>query len=98
MNKPRLIDANELIEVVKNIQNHMKEVNEKPVPVDAREIFSLFVEMIDCQPTAYDIDKVVEQLEALRKPIPNDYGEDIGGYLDFDKTIKIVKGGGKHDD
>ena len=89
MNKPRLIDANELVEVVKNVQNHMKEVNKKPVPVDAREIFALFVEMIDFQPTAYDMDKVVERLEEAQKN-PNLY---VYAWDAYEEAIEIVKGG-----
>lgn len=44
-----MIDEKKLIEVIKNIQDHMREVNAKPVPVDAREIFTLFVEMVEHQ-------------------------------------------------
>ena len=55
----RLIDADLLIEIVKNVREHIKETNENPVAVDAVDMFSLFVEMIDNQKTAYDIDKVV---------------------------------------
>lgn len=52
------------------------------------------IKAVEAWNTRKPIDEIVEQLEELRKPIPNDYGEDIGGYLDFDKAIKIVRGGG----
>ena len=51
-------------------------------------------ELIDAQPTAYDPDKVVEQLE---KVAFERYGNDgMGGEMvvNMDDVIKIVKGGG----
>lgn len=44
---------------------------------------------IDAQPTVYDIDKVVEQLE-------ENYSCDVGNLkmISLDKSIKIVKEGG----
>lgn len=44
-----MIDEKKLIEVIKNVQDHMKEKNKEPVPVDAREIFTLFFEMVESQ-------------------------------------------------
>lgn len=51
-------------------------------------------ELIDAQPTAYDPDKVVEQLE---KVAFERYGNDgMGGEMvvNMDDVIEIVKGGG----
>lgn len=51
-------------------------------------------ELIDAQPTAYDLDKVVEQLE---KVAFERYGNDgMGGEMvvNMDDAIEIVKGGG----
>lgn len=51
-------------------------------------------ELIDAQPTAYDPDKVVEQLE---KVAFERYGNDgMGGEMvvNMDDAIEIVKGGG----
>lgn len=45
-----MIDERKLIEVIKNVQDHMREANANPVPVDAREIFTLFIEMVEKQP------------------------------------------------
>lgn len=47
---------------------------------------------IDEQPTAYDIDKVVEQLE-------ENYSCDVGNLkmISVDKAIEIVKGGEQDD-
>ena len=48
MNKPRLIDANALMEYTQNLKSRT---------IDCNDIARF--------PTAYDIDKVVEQLESL---------------------------------
>lgn len=67
---------------------------------------------IDAQPTAYDIDKVIEQLEELRYKDVCDhlecedclYNEECGigtdqtHNVEVDTAIKIVKDGGKNDD
>lgn len=42
--------------------------------------------LIDAQPTAYDVDKVLEQLEYSR--VPNT------GIASYHKVVEIVKGGG----
>lgn len=48
---------------------------------------------IDDVPTAYDPDKVVEQLEELRKEC-EDPLEEYGPNYFINKAIEIVKGGG----
>lgn len=54
-------------------------------------------------PTAYDSDKVVEQLEKLKSLVPvnrvlddiiNDKPKELGMLIAYEKAIKIVKGGG----
>lgn len=50
-------------------------------------------ELFDAQPTAYDPDKVVEQLEELRKECEDPLQDYDPNYF-IDKAIKIVKGGG----
>lgn len=56
-----------------------------------------------CTPTAYDPDKVVEQLEELKSQVPvnrilddiiKDKPTELGKLIAYDKAIKIVKGGG----
>ena len=52
---------------------------------------------IDDIPTAYDIDKVVEELEKSSKWVneTNEYGDNDGNdYISLSKTIEIVKQGG----
>lgn len=55
------------------------------------------------QPTAYDVDKVVEQLEDLKSRVPvnrvlddiiNDKPKELGMLIAYDKAIEIVKAGG----
>lgn len=59
--------------------------------------------VIDAQPTAYDPDKVVEQLEKLKSLVPvnrvlddivNDKSKELGMLIAYEKAIEIVKSGG----
>ena len=54
-------------------------------------------------PTAYDLDKVVEQLEKLKSLVPvnrvlddivNDKPKELGMLIAYEKAIEIVKEGG----
>lgn len=56
-----------------------------------------------CAPTAYDPEKVVKQLEKLKRLVPvnrvlddivNDKPKELGMLIAYEKAIKIVKGGG----
>ena len=49
-----------------------------------------------CAPTAYDVDKVVKQLEKEKNPIYREDGSLMGERtaIRIDKAIEIVKGGG----
>lgn len=55
-------------------------------------------ELIDSQSTAYDVDKVVEQLEVMREEMLTDTAYDndtVNHYLDYvDLMNEIVKSGG----
>lgn len=55
--------------------------------------------LIDNQPTAFDVDKVVEQLETRKTKATTLQKENISEYFEgetdaFEFAIKIVKGGG----
>ena len=61
------------------------------------------LDFIDSQPTAYDPDKVVEQLEKLKSLVPvnrvlddiiNDKPKELGMLIAYEKAIEIVKAGG----
>ena len=43
--------------------------------------------------TAYDVDKVVEQLEELKSQVP----EELSQLMAYDEAIKIVKAGAKNE-
>ena len=54
---------------------------------------------IDAQPTAYDVDKVIERLEIEKNPIYREDGSLMAerAAIGIDKAIEIVKGGGKNE-
>lgn len=60
-------------------------------------MFYALAQKIDEQPTAYDVDKVVKQLEAYSNA---DEAERLGTMpvVELADAIKIVKGGGVNDD
>lgn len=43
--------------------------------------------------TAYDVDKIVEQLEELKSQVP----EELSQLMAYDEAIKIVKAGAKNE-
>lgn len=64
-------------------------------------------ELIDKQSTAYDVDKVVKQLEELKSQVPvnrilddiiKDKPKELGQLIAYNKAIEIVKAGVKYDD
>lgn len=96
----RLIDADELEGHIK-ILGIWDEVENKDVFTN--DIKDAILKLIDAQPTAYDPDKVVEQLEKLKSLVPvnrvlddiiNDKPKELGMLIAYEKAIKIVKGGG----
>lgn len=89
----RLIDADKLKEAINSSLN------------TGRETFSseIIREAIDEQPTVFDVDKVVEQLEEVEKIMTSPVTEDCFGeecrasdctVCLISKAIEIVKGGG----
>ena len=101
--KMRLIDADELI---KAIENHKTNVASESG--FANEIYALahehIIDVITIQPTAFDTEKVVEQLKETRKtalnkvkmPIIIVCKYDLQEFADicFEESIDIVKKGG----
>lgn len=49
---------------------------------------------IEYFPTAYDIDKIIEQLEELKETAYESYGLTSGAYVAMCNAIEIVKKGG----
>lgn len=62
----------------------------------SEDMFYALAQKIDQQPTAYDTDKVVEQLENERKFWENAYDSNLGKEKarSYEHAIEIVKGGG----
>ena len=107
----RLIDADAFKEYIKNgFQDAMNLFKNEEGRDVARQITEAFCHDIDEQPTAYDADKVVEQLEEERKLAYadfNKYVEEVSPCLDaeyddsfqrgLERASRIVKRGGKHE-
>ena len=95
----RLIDADELIKYIKiwgigtSIMSDQKE----------------FINCVNEQPTAFDVDKVVEQIESIKEKEQGACTDEQCGFCDYfndcrdgdmcdklalDKAVEIVKGGG----
>jgi hypothetical protein len=67
------------------------------------DMFYALAQKVDEQPTAYDVDKVVEQLEEAKSMVPvnrvldditKDKPKELGQLIAYDKSIKIVKASG----
>ena len=86
----RLIDANKLIIHLADYQ-----LSVAPYDGDSTEYHTIqnCIEAVQDQPTAYDLDKVVAELEKERHP------EICGGWesMRIDRAIDIVKRGGRDD-
>ena len=92
----RLIDADALIEAMKKTESEYENAMTCPSWWSAFNVISE-------QSTAYDIDKVVEELEIERKTANNTYNSfnmdvDLGRVFGLEKAIEIVKQGGVSDD
>ena len=86
----RLIDADSIRGCAKYIKT-----NEKFEPYIMIDDLS---KLLDEQPTAYSVDKVVEELEIERKTANNTYNSfnmdvDLGRVFGLEKAIEIVKHG-----
>lgn len=90
MIKMKLIDADTLMQDIRNT------ITEQSSTID-------WLNLINRQPTAYDVNAVVEQLEKLKSLVPvnrilddivNDKPKELGMLIAYKKAIEIVKGGG----
>ena len=62
-------------------------------PDDYRSIVDYFYgQLIKDQPTAFDVDKVVEQLEEYERYIYDTVSDEDNYVIDTEKAIEIVKG------
>ena len=84
----RLIDADALIDGLKECKNN-KGLIEKLV---SSFVFEVVIPYVEQQPTAYDVDKVVEQLEEKADEAHNGYNPVVA--FTIKNAIEIVKAGG----
>lgn len=90
----RLIDADKLIRRMRIDMDGMK----YQYNLDVIEGMSLAIGYIVGSPTAYDMDKVVEQLNELLEEKTSDSGEDWYTAECLDRAIEIVKRGGRDEE
>lgn len=80
----RLIDADELIKYIK-----IWEIGTS-ISSDQKE----FIDCINRQSAAFDVDKVIEQLEMLIEDKTSESGDDWYTAECLNEAVEIVKGGG----
>ena len=95
----RLIDADKLLEETRRDRDYAR----KNGFLDMYYERQVLIDRIKAQPTAYNVDKVVEQLEEVEKIMTSPVNEDCFGeecrasdctVCLISKAIEIVKGGG----
>lgn len=84
----RLIDADKLLEETRKDRDYA----EKNGFLDMYYERQVLIDRIESQPTAYDPDKVVDQLNDKFRVVRTD--EDLEWNRAIDEAITIVKGGG----
>lgn len=89
----RLITVDELNAKLRNTYEHEKDV------INSAWLLNTLIDKVDEIPTAYDPDKVVEQLENERMFWENAYDRDLGKEKarSYEHAVEIVKGGGVDD-
>ena len=104
----RLIDADMLIEKIEKIALEVEQQtqgrrNGKTLAQGILFGLGAMRKTVLEQPTAYDPDRVVEQLEELKSLVPvnrilddivNEKPKELGMLIAYEKAIEIVKGGG----
>ena len=86
----RLIDADKLLEETRRDRDYAR----KNGFLDMYYERQVLIDRIEAQPTAYDVGKVVEQLESLSNAEADYYYASCNDVIDRDDAIEIVKGGG----
>lgn len=99
----RLIDAENFSKAMKDYFTEM--ITHHKYNVDCVECNANLQRLLDEQPTAYDVDKVVEELKEVHKNFCNSVTcggkamcKDCEEYVMFQKNIEIVKHGVIFDD
>ena len=91
----RLIDADLLIEEMAKWYWDKEKQKTAEEDVSPMDLFThLAITTVQEQPTAFDVDEVVEQLEMLIEDKTSESGDDWYTAECLSETIEIVKGGG----
>ena len=88
----RLIDADVLLEHIKKLECHAENKKYEKGLNDFLQFY--FPQIIDNQPTAFDMEKVVERLESLSNAEADYYYAMNNDVIDREDAIDIVKKGG----
>lgn len=98
----RLIDADKLLETLQDLEPHCENKDYEHGMLSTMNYY--MPRIINDEPTAYDPEKVVEQLEELKSLVPvnrilddivNEKPKELGMLIAYRKAIEIVKAGGK---
>ena len=86
----RLIDADKLLETLQDLEPHCEN---KDYEYGMLNMMNYYMpKIINDEPTAFDVDKVVDQLNDKFRVVRTD--EDLEWNRAMDEAITIVKGGG----
>lgn len=97
----RLIDADKLLETLQDLEPHCENKDYENGMFSTMRYY--MPKIINDEPTVFDVDKVVEQLEELKSLVPinrilddivNEKPKELGMLIAYSKAIEIVKGGG----
>ena len=88
----RLIDADKLLETLQDLEPHCE--NKDYEYGILKTIRYYMPKIINDEPTVFDVDKVVKQLESLSNAEADYYYASGNDVIDRDDAIEIVKGGG----
>ena len=97
----RLIDADKLLETLQDLEPHCENKDYEYGMLNMMRYY--MPKIINDEPTVFDVDKVVEQLEELKSLVPvnrilddivNEKPKELGMLIAYSKAIEIVKGGG----
>ena len=91
----RLIDADKLIEEMSTWYWDKEKQKASEEDVSPMDLFThLAITTVQEQPTAFDVDKVVEQLEILIEDKCSESGDDWYTAQCLNEAVDIVRGGG----
>ena len=86
----RLIDSNKLLETLQDLEPHCENKDYEYGMLNMMRYY--MPKIINDEPTAYDVDKVVEQLEKHRL---NFESRGILPLVNMDYAVEVVRNGGK---